>query len=123
MIFDNYSTQAAEASLDALWLKTQVISNNLSNVDTPGFKQSHVSFDEVFRRTSQRSGTSEKSRGTVYRTRVTTEDNRSVRVDGNNVQEEDQQLELWKTQAQYSYLIDRVTGHYNLINSAMNNMR
>ncbi len=56
MLFDNHATQTAEASLDALWLKAQVITNNIANVETPGFKASTVTFEEVLRRASSGDG-------------------------------------------------------------------
>ena len=161
MLFDNYSTNAAEASLDALWLKTKVISNNLANVDTPGFKASSVNFEQVLRDQSAKlasrapyydpnqqqnmdnnqmqAGNSSngdpqaahannanlgtRGAGAMYRTSVSQDNATSVRIDENNVSLEKEQTELWKAYAQYSYLLDRVSGHYNSINSAISNSR
>ncbi|NLW78164.1 MAG: flagellar basal body rod protein FlgB [Ruminococcaceae bacterium] len=142
LLFDTRSTQAAEASLDALWLKTQVISNNMANVDTPGFKAKSVSFaqvlegvngradpDAVQQRTQQMQENNSDGRynstlqGPVYRTTVSTATESSVRIDGNNVSLEEQQSELWKTYAQYSYLLDRISGHYGAISTAITNMK
>jgi flagellar basal-body rod protein FlgB len=39
-----------QRSLDASALSQQVISNNLANVDTPGFKRSNVVFNETLRK-------------------------------------------------------------------------
>ena len=132
MLFDTRSTLTAQASLDALWTKTQVISNNLANVDTPGFKASNVTFEQSLRRAEAAvqntegrpvsTGGNGSSAGT-WRARVTQDNTSSVRVDGNNVSLEREQAELWKTYAQYSYLLDRVGGHYSNINSAIQNMR
>lgn len=154
MLFDNYSTLTAQASLDSLWLKTQVIANNLANSDTPNFKASSVSFEQVLGEKSRarkssanpsnpgnlQNSTNYAQEGTLaaanqmqdlstgaaatrFRSRVAQQDNTSVRVDGNNVQLEQQQTELWKTYAQYSYLLDRVGGHFNSINTAISNSR
>ncbi len=138
MLFDNHATQTGEASLDALWLKTQVITNNISNVETPGFKASSVRFEEVLKRASAQNGNSygkteterlaERERGrdgglSTFRTTVTRHENSSVRIDGNNVVLEEEQAELWKTYAQYSYLLDRLGGHYRNITTAITNMR
>lgn len=154
MLFDNYSTVASQASLDSLWLKTQVIANNLANSDTPGFKASSVSFEQVLtdktrKLKSNGNPTNPSNPGNVqnvtqpgtiaasnqlyeqttgagasrFRSTVVQEEGTSVRVDGNNVQLEKEQTELWKTYAQYSYLLDRVSGHYSSINTAINNSR
>lgn len=132
MLFDTRTTLTAEASLDALWMKTQVISNNLANVDTPGFKASNVTFEQSLRNAEVQVQNKEgqvvstggrKSGAGEWQARVTTDDTTSVRVDGNNVSLERDQAELWKTYAQYSYLLDRVGGHYSSINSVIQNMK
>ncbi len=164
MLFDTIATNTAEASLDALWTKTQVIANNMANVDTPGFKASTVGFEQVL---SEKSASSQAAltgdvhqaqaldlnqmqagnsangdpqavnannanfgnqtlsddSGALYRTTINQHEDRSVRIDGNNVDLEKEQTELWKAYAQYSYLLDRVSGHYNSINSAITNSR
>ncbi len=132
MLFDTYTSQAVQASLDNTWLKTQVISNNIANVDTPGFKASTVSFEEVLQGASMRvqnhegqevSETTRSFTGSSYFSHVNTDDTTSVRVDGNNVSMEKEQSELWKAYAQYNYLIDRISGHYNNISAAISGMR
>lgn len=37
-----------EKGLDASWLRNEVISNNIANVDTPDFKGSQVDFEHIF---------------------------------------------------------------------------
>lgn len=165
MMFDNYATRAGEASLDALWMKTKVITNNLANVDTPGFKASSVGFEQVLREKSgslskNKNGDAGQAQGFdkgqlqagnsangdpraanannpnlqyqamtagsgkgLYRTTVSQHTDTSVRIDENNVSLEKEQTELWKAYAQYSYLLDRVSGNYNSINSAISNSR
>ncbi|MCL5676934.1 MAG: flagellar basal body rod protein FlgB [Firmicutes bacterium] len=46
-IFDSRAMTALERGLDAASLRQQVISNNLANVNTPGFKASHVRFESL----------------------------------------------------------------------------
>ncbi len=134
MLFDTNTTLTAQASLDALWMQTQVISNNMANVDTPGFKASTVSFEAALSQASRQqnvegqevgvNGAAASSGGAgVHQARVSTDPSTSVRIDGNNVVLEEQQSELWKTYAQYSYLLDRISGHYNTIGTAINNMK
>lgn len=144
MLFDTNSSLTAESSLDALWLKTQVIANNMANADTPGFKASKVTFEESLRSAREargggdggdggdRGGTrgiksgeraSYGARGGKYVANVKSDPDTSARIDENNVSLEYEQAELWKTYAQYSYLMDRVSGHYRNINNAISSMR
>lgn len=132
MLFDTQTTLTSQASLDALWMKTQVISNNLANVDTPGFKASNVTFEQALRKATasvenveghavQGQGFTSAKGG--WSARVTQDNTSAVRVDGNNVSLEKEQAEMWKTYAQYSYLLDKLGGHYSNINSTIQNMR
>lgn len=108
MRFDNLSTQAMEKSLDALWLRTKVITNNIANYETPGYKAKEVSFQQVL--TMAQEG--EKPQ-VAFRTLVTDSQDTTIRPDGNNVNMDKEQLELWRTQSQYSYLVQKLNGQYS----------
>lgn len=108
MRFDSMTAQAMQKSLDAIWLKTKVISNNIGNVETPGFKAQVVTFEEVL--------AGEQGQGRpvrAFRTQVEQSTDTSVLPDGNNVNMEKEQIELWRAYSQYSYLVDKVNGQYN----------
>ena len=49
MIFGN-TISMAQKSLDCLWKKQEALSDNLANIDTPGYKRKQVSFEEAFRK-------------------------------------------------------------------------
>ena len=38
-----------DKALDAAWIRNEVISNNIANVDTPGYKRQDVSFENELR--------------------------------------------------------------------------
>ncbi len=40
-----------QAVIDALWLKQQVTSHNIANVETPGYKAKQVEFSEILKKT------------------------------------------------------------------------
>ena len=48
MIFGNTIPMSVKA-LDYLWKKQEVTSDNIANVDTPGYKQKYISFEDTFR--------------------------------------------------------------------------
>ena len=109
MRLNNISGQAMEKSLDAIWLKTKVISNNIANYETPGFKSQEVSFEEVFRNANNARG----KEIVGFKTKVSQNSDTTLRPDGNNVNMEKEQMELWRAYAQYSYLVDKINGQYN----------
>jgi flagellar basal-body rod protein FlgB len=49
-LFSDISTQVAKTALDGLSLRQQVVSRNLANIDTPGFKAQTVNFQETLDR-------------------------------------------------------------------------
>ena len=38
-----------DRAADASWMRNEAIGNNLSNVDTPGYKRQDVAFEDVLR--------------------------------------------------------------------------
>lgn len=118
MLFNDSKTQIMQKGLDALWLKQRVISSNIANYETPGYKTKSVEFQDVLNNAENSLDGKH-----ILRTTITEDSNTSIRPDGNNVNIEQQSLELWKTYAQYSYLTQKISGHYSnlryVINQAM----
>ncbi len=97
MPLDNLGFQALQGSLDALWLKQKVITHNLANVETPGFKAKEVSFENVLADAER-----ENAKNVPYQFRavVTSDETTSTRPDGNNVDVDKENLELFDTYLQ-----------------------
>lgn len=99
-------------ALDCLWTRQEVISNNLSNVDTPGYKSEYVTFEDALRRSMENASlldrqsrleAMEKSPCEILRTQGRTE-----RLDGNNVDATEEFVEMTRTTYQYQYLLNAV---------------
>ena len=117
MVTKNVANSALEGSMDALWMKMQEHLDNLANYETPDYKAKTVSFGEVLDAATQ-----EGERKSSAHLRLTMgEDNTTMsRVDGNNVDMEKEQLELWKTQAQYAAVAQKISGSYNNLRTILN---
>ena len=48
-MFGNTISMAHKA-MDFLWKKQEVIASNIANVDTPGYKNKNVAFEDIYRR-------------------------------------------------------------------------
>ena len=48
--FGGIGTELLIKSLDAVWLRQRVISNNIANSETPGYKSKTVEFESLLRR-------------------------------------------------------------------------
>lgn len=107
MFFDSFSSKALQSGMDAMWMKMQVHSGNIANYETPGYKAKKLTFQEVMERNSD---TNENV--PVLRTKITSDVNTQARIDGNNVSMENEQLQLWKAQAQYAYAVQKINEEY-----------
>ena len=124
-IFDNASV--LQKGLDASWLKNKVISNNIANVDTPGFKASSVSFESAFK-AALKSGelTAKKTRskhidfsGQDLSALVTRDTGTTYRMDGNNVNIDAQNAELAKNTIYYNTLVQQLSSEFRKLNMAI----
>ena len=94
-------------AMDMLWVKQEAISDNLANVDTPGYKRKQVSFEEAFRKKLQTAG---GTGGTSMRNAISSADytvtsrDDSARVDENNVNADVENTEMTRTWLHYYYL-------------------
>jgi flagellar basal-body rod protein FlgB len=89
-------------ALDATWERNEVISQNIANVDTPGYKRKTVSFEEELREAME-SKDFKKSDVDRIEIKVTVENrNLSMRLDGNNVDIDSEMAALAKNTIQYN---------------------
>ena len=119
MLFNSPDFKVMQKSMDMLWLKQRVISNNIANIETPGYKAKAVSFRNVLNHEYYKENPDKiESLEPV----VPTDTSSSIRIDGNNVDLDRESLELWKTYAQYSYLRERVSGQIKNMRYVINNL-
>lgn len=121
LLFNSGAHKTATSGLDALWVKQQAIADNIANYETPGYKAKVVSFqEELTKSVNEKTGRSEKNITT--RVKIDSSTDSSIRSDGNNVDMEKEQLELWKTYAQYNYLSKKVSGDFKNMRYVINQL-
>ena len=117
-----------ESALSASGLRHKVISNNIANVNTPGFKRSEVSFEgELTRALSNQSNlglnrTNEKhfSGSTTYSgPRTQTSAETTMRTDGNNVDIDAEMAAMTKNNLYYNTVAHSIKKYYNNIQTAI----
>lgn len=126
-------TAVLEKALDAAWLRNEAISNNIANVNTPGFKKSTVSFEDQMIAASQfQIGSASKDSkflpiGNDVRSipapEVIQNPFTSVRKDGNNVDVDVEMAELAKNTIKYNALINQISRQFSSIKSAISEGR
>lgn len=109
-----FTKKDIERGLDAAWLRNNVISQNIANVDTPGYKRKVVQFEEFLSnemKTGKISqGTSRLSSNGMSITEDPSES--SYRSDGNNVDIENEMALLAANSIRYNTLIQRMNGDF-----------
>ena len=103
-------------ALDGAWLKNSAISNNIANVNTPGYKRQTVNFEEVLRTEIAKSSsaqmikTNPKHMDHMGNGQISIEEqaNTSYRVDDNNVDIDVENAEMAKNTLYYNAVINSV---------------
>lgn len=126
----NNKTVTLEKALDAAWLRNEVISNNIANVNTPGFKKSYVRFEEYFTDAQEKfkiSGNKKdpkflpigKDRVMSVNPEIAQESFTSMRRDDNNVDIDVEMAELAKNTIKYNALIAQMSKEFSKIKLAI----
>lgn len=113
-----------EKACDAGWMRNAAISNNIANVDTPGYKRKDVDF-ESYLQSAVYGGSSlddeiaavdlETLTGTTY----TDYGQVDYRLDGNNVDIDTENVELAKNQMKYYTMLDSITQEFTRLKSVL----
>ena len=117
-----------EKTLDSLWMRQNLTMNNIANVDTPGFKSQYMTFENELAQkilsalTVQKASMKNVARGIEnIRPSVHTTLNESTRLDENNVDMDQEQVELARTAYEYQYMISSVSSDLSRLRSAAKN--
>ncbi len=116
-LFEGDKYKITEQALDASWFQQKVISNNISNVDTPDFKAKTMSFGLVLDNAVHAKITGGDRLG--VHGWVTYETNTRQTLNGNNVDMEKESDAMLNAQYQYSTLIDYLNSQYQMIRIAI----
>lgn len=127
------SVNTLQKGLNASWLRNKVISNNIANVDTPGFKASRVRFEDLMADAAGVGGGLEMTAtdenhivsGDISRIgnvepEIVTDDTTSVRLDGNNVNIDNEMVEMAKNSIGYYATVSKINSEFRKLNSAIN---
>lgn len=136
-LFSNFNI--TEKALDATWLRNEVIADNISNVDTPGYKRKEVKFEEFLAKsTSDNNFAGFKTDprhidiGKVNNYKALRDipikvaldnSNSSMRLDDNNVDIENEMATMAKNNIKYNVLIQNINSGFKMIKSVINEGR
>lgn len=128
-------TGIMEKTLDAGWARNEAISNNIANVDTPGYKRKTVEFEEMLNQAMDKNGLK------GFRTDprhipigipdidevgikvVEDKSTLSYRLDGNNVDIENEMALMAKNTIQYNTVTQKLSGEFRKLKSVISEGR
>lgn len=115
-----------DKAADASWTRNEIISNNIANVDTPGYKRQDISFEDTLRRelrstryTSLDEDVSKISLNRLEADIYTDSPGYSYRIDENNVDIDTENVELASNQIKYNGLVDSITQEFARIKTVI----
>ncbi|SHF51422.1 flagellar basal body rod protein FlgB [Ornithinibacillus halophilus] len=121
------TVQQLQQSLNYASKKNQVISNNIANVDTPGYKAQEVVFKNVLNdklanslpaaRTHTKHIPFNHNPSPGFQ--ITTNNNTTYNHNGNNVDIDKEMTDLAKNQIYYQSLVDRINGKFSSLQTVI----
>jgi flagellar basal-body rod protein FlgB len=106
---------ALERALQGAGLRQQALSNNLANVNTPGFKRSDVDFHASL--TAALAGGERAVGGTPFALQTDTAS--AMRADGNNVDVDQEMANLTENASEYQALLAVAKSRLQMIQTAI----
>ena len=117
------SISMSQKSLEFLWAKQVVISQNLTNVDTPGYKAKYVTFEDVYQnrlKLARAAKTPAQTRSIIENSYYSiNEKDSSARLDENNVNADAEEVEMARAQLQYQYVLNAVNSDFSGLRSVI----
>ena len=122
-------TNILDKAADASWMRENVITNNIANIDTPGYKRQDVDFESVLQKAlgkTKYSSLDKKVRelnqdlGKLTTTSYTDAANYSYRLDRNNVDENTENAELASESLRYQLLTTAITNNFSRMHTFTN---
>lgn len=117
-----------KTAADASWLREEVLTNNIANVDTPNYKRQDVEFTTYLKSALEQAGTPASTltqkvneanlSGITIRT-YTENTTLSYRMDGNNVDLSTENAELAAEQINYNALIDSMNNEFTRMKAVL----
>ena len=111
---------------DAAWQRNEAISNNIANVDTPGYKRQDVAFESVLQKAlgNNRYESMDERVSNINLSRLRGRAyvdyaNYSYRLDGNNVDIENENVMLAENQLKYQGLISSINQEFTNLQTVM----
>ena len=108
-------------TLDGLWARNEVISNNIANFETPNYKRKTIDFETSLQNAINNVGVDDHTYEEIDQSKILVDsDEETVRMDGNSVDLEQEQLLMIKNSYQYMYTQRVMNDYFTRLGKAIN---
>ncbi len=124
-VLNSNSMLMMQKSLDYLWQNQTCILDNISNVETPGYKAKYATFEDALNNailsTSETDNISRNARRAIEgaEIEILTAENESTRMDDNGVNITEQSVELARNAYQIQYVMNAITQDFTMLRAAI----
>lgn len=121
-LITNNAMLLLEKSLDYTWQKQRITSENIAHAETPGYKAKYLTFEEELKKSLRSArGSRSQVREAINSTkiRVNVSDDESLKLDGNNVNADAENIELARAQIQYEYLLQQMNDQFTRLKTVI----
>ena len=112
-MFDDRSSSALRVAVSGLAARQTAIANNIANIETPGYRARKVKFEEALKGAMDNGGSPS---GITPNVRTSLE---PTRLNGNNVNLDEETLSHIDTTMRYQLALRAVDGRYGLLREAI----
>ena len=123
-LFIDNSIQAAKNALDGLSMQQQLISRNMANIDTPGYRAQTINFEDVLKRVYEKNDTLPMARSNAAHLASPTQaagysvsyrPGGSMRADQNNVDVDVELADMSEVGIQYQAISQALAKKYEIL--------
>ena len=121
------SFDISASGLSAQRVRMDIAAENIANVDTPNYKSKYLTFENelLHHITMAEKGSQKKIKVSeaihMQRPRIHSTRNESSRLDGNNVDMDQEQVELVKTPYAYQFMVNSINNDLKRLSAAVKN--
>ena len=111
-------------AIESSWQRQELLTDNITNIDTPGYKRKDINFEKVLRTEVDKVGSVHKvDIDQLYGEILSPFSNFNHRVDGSNVDIDWEMAELAKNKIKYDALVTQTSRHLQRVKSVISNIR
>lgn len=111
-------------AMESSWKRQELLTENIANIDTPGYKRKDINFEKVLTTEVEKTGNMHKVNiNKLYGEIMSPYSDFQHRIDGSNVDIDWEMAEVAKNKIKYDALVTQTSRHLQRIKSVVNNVR